>query len=78
MQSVILQWQVERPLKPGFSGWIRGLFAFRRKVIPRALRDTGLDRDKALAICASLGLDAGQRVEELPIEMLQSLFDAIS
>ncbi len=77
VQSVILQWQVQQPMLVGFSPWIRGLFAFRRKVIPRALRDTGIHRDKALAVCASLGLDAGQRVEELAVSDLQALFHAV-
>ena len=77
VDSVILRWEVTDRVEPAFSVWVRKLFGFRRKVISRALRDCGLERDQANAICSEQGLDQGQRVEDLDVLLLKRLFAAI-
>jgi 16S rRNA (adenine1518-N6/adenine1519-N6)-dimethyltransferase len=77
VDSSILHWVPERPLPAGFGGWCRSLFAYRRKVLPGAMRDAfELPRDRAEAQCVAAGLDPLRRVEQLvPAELLR-LHDA--
>ena len=77
VDSVILTWRSTGTLATEFSKWARKIFAFRRKVLSRALRDAGVARDQALAIVAELDLADGQRVEELPVADLQRVFAAV-
>ena len=77
VDSVILTWFETKRLESAFSTWIRSLFAFRRKVVSRALRDTGVARDQAVAIAADLGLADGQRIEALSLEALQQIYAAV-
>ncbi|MBN8492953.1 MAG: hypothetical protein J0M00_16190, partial [Burkholderiales bacterium] len=57
----------------GFTTWVRTVFAYRRKVLPRALMDTGLARDAAEAACRAAGLDPGRRLESLDAPELIAL-----
>lgn len=77
VDSVILTWSETKRVESGFSTWIRSLFAFRRKVISRALRDTGVARDRAVAVASDLGLAEGQRVEGLDLNELQQIYAAL-
>jgi 16S rRNA (adenine1518-N6/adenine1519-N6)-dimethyltransferase len=74
VDSAIIHWTPAVPLPPGFGRWCRTLFSFRRKVLPRALRDAGLERDAAQAALTAAGLDATRRVEELDASELRTLF----
>ena len=76
VDSAILTWLPERPLPPGFGRWCRDVFAYRRKVLPGALRDAGLPRADAEAACSACGLDPLRRLEMLsPVELV-ALFQA--
>jgi 16S rRNA (adenine1518-N6/adenine1519-N6)-dimethyltransferase len=76
VDSAILTWLPERPLPPGFGRWCRDVFAYRRKVLPGALRDAGLPRADAEAACGACGLDPLRRLEMLsPVELV-ALFQA--
>ena len=77
VDSAILLWNAESVIPLGFPAWCKRLFGFRRKVISRALRDAGVERDLAVAICDELSLADGQRVEDLEVETLQRLFAAL-
>ncbi len=74
VDSAILQWTAASVIPQGFPAWCKRLFGFRRKVISRALRDAGVERDLAVAICEELSLADGQRVEDLGVNELQRLF----
>nr|MBA3687108.1 hypothetical protein [Planctomycetota bacterium] len=54
------------------------VFAARRKVLPRALRDTGVDKPVAEAACSSCGLDQTRRLESLDAPELVALHAAIT
>lgn len=70
VDSAIVTWTPRAPLPPGFTLWCRSVFAYRRKVLPRALMDLGHSRDVAEAACAAVGLDAARRLESLaPAEL---------
>lgn len=77
VRSAILAWTPERETAPGFPAWVRALFAYRRKVLPRALRDSGLPRHAAQTVIAAAGLDEGQRVETLDVAELVRLFATV-
>jgi len=76
VDSAILTWIPERPLPVGFGRWCRDVFAYRRKVLPGALRDAGLPRDAAERACRACGYDLQRRLEELSALELVALFIA--
>lgn len=76
VDSAILAWTPQRPLPAGFGAWCRRVFAYRRKVLPGALRDAGTTREQALAACDLAGLDPARRLEGLTAEELLRLFPA--
>jgi 16S rRNA (adenine1518-N6/adenine1519-N6)-dimethyltransferase len=76
VDSAILTWLPERPLPLGFGRWCREVFAYRRKVLPGALRDAGLPRADAEAACSACGLDPQRRLEMLSPAELVALFQA--
>lgn len=76
VDSAILRWQPRAPLPPGFSRWCRSVFAFRRKVLTRALRELGLARDQAEAACQACGLAVERRLEALNASELLALHAA--
>ena len=65
VDSAIVAWTPRAPLPAGFSTWVRAVFAYRRKVLPGALRDAGLTRDAVEAACARAGIDPARRLEGL-------------
>jgi 16S rRNA (adenine1518-N6/adenine1519-N6)-dimethyltransferase len=73
VDSAILAWTPERALAPGFGAFCRALFAYRRKVLPAALRDAGWPREQALEACAATGLDPARRAEGLDAPELTAL-----
>lgn len=71
VDSAIIAWQPERPLPAGFGAWVRTVFAYRRKVLPRALMDAGADRPAAEAACRRAGIAPTCRLGGLtPAELL--------
>jgi 16S rRNA (adenine1518-N6/adenine1519-N6)-dimethyltransferase len=74
VDSAILTWRPLRNLPEGFSRWCRAVFAARRKVLPRALRDAGATVADATAAIAGCGLDPARRLETLSPDELSSLF----
>ncbi len=84
VDSAILQWVPERSLPEGFAVWCRGIFAYRRKVITRALRDlqkshnkkTPFTREMALDICTQAQVDETRRLESLSVDELLAVFTA--
>lgn len=74
VDSAILRWQPRQILPPGFGRWCRTIFAARRKVLVRALRDAGIDRAVAEAACAACALDTTRRLESLDAPELRALF----
>jgi 16S rRNA (adenine1518-N6/adenine1519-N6)-dimethyltransferase len=77
VDSAILAVTPERALPSGFPVWCRQLFAYRRKVLVRALRDAGVVRETAEAACAAVGLDPARRVENLDSPELIALHAAL-
>jgi 16S rRNA (adenine1518-N6/adenine1519-N6)-dimethyltransferase len=77
VDSAILVWEPQRRLPPGFPAWLRALFAARRKVLTRALRDVGAEREAAAAAVAAAGLDPQTRVEQLAVAQLLALHAAM-
>lgn len=73
VDSAIVAWTPRAPVPAGFTGWVRAVFAYRRKVLPGALRDAGWTRDVAMAACASAGLDPARRLEGLGAAELLAL-----
>ncbi len=71
--SAILEWTPERVLPPGFGAWCRDVFAYRRKVLPGALRDAGVVRERGEAACRACGLDPARRLEDLGAPELVAL-----
>ena len=78
VESALLHWHRKHRVPNGFSMWCRTIFAYRRKVITRALRDCGASRDDALRIVSHLSWDEGLRVEQLSVDQLLTLFAQIS
>jgi len=76
VDSAILTWEPERPMPIGFGRWCRDVFAYRRKVLPGALRDAGLLRADADAACVACGFNPQRRLEELTSAELVTLFNA--
>lgn len=76
VHSAILVWHPQRPLPGGFGTWCRAVFAYRRKVVPGALRDAGMTRERAEALCATVGIDPARRLEGLDAPELVALFSA--
>ncbi|MEK7414084.1 MAG: 16S rRNA (adenine(1518)-N(6)/adenine(1519)-N(6))-dimethyltransferase RsmA [Planctomycetota bacterium] len=88
VDSAIVAWTPRQPLPAGFALWVRGLFAYRRKVLPRALMDlaeslptaasaaasTSQARDAVTTACAAAGIDAARRVENLDAPELLNLY----
>jgi 16S rRNA (adenine1518-N6/adenine1519-N6)-dimethyltransferase len=71
VDSAILRWRPTRSLPVGFSRWCRAVFAARRKVLPRALRDAGATVEDATRAVAACALDPAQRLENLSsVELL--------
>lgn len=77
VRSAILLWEPHTVLAEGFPRWCRDVFAYRRKHVVRALRDTGLSVDAATAACAAAGLDATTRLEQLTVAELTALHAAV-
>lgn len=74
VDSAIMAWEPKRTLPPGFGRWCRDVFAYRRKVLPGALRDAGLPRERAEAACRAGGFDLTRRLEDLSAAELVVLF----
>jgi 16S rRNA (adenine1518-N6/adenine1519-N6)-dimethyltransferase len=74
VDSAILAWTPERVLPAGFGTWCRTVFAYRRKVIPGALRDAGITREQAVAACQATGIDPERRLESLDWPELVALY----
>ncbi len=77
VDSAILTWTCERTLPNGFGTFVREAFAYRRKVLPGALRDAGYDREIAVSTLESTGIDASRRLEQLDAPELLALFAAL-
>jgi 16S rRNA (adenine1518-N6/adenine1519-N6)-dimethyltransferase len=78
VDSAIVAWEPRSPPPAGFTTWVRSVFAYRRKVLPRALMDTGLARDAAEAACHATGLDPTRRLESLDAPELVALSSHLS
>jgi 16S rRNA (adenine1518-N6/adenine1519-N6)-dimethyltransferase len=78
VDSAILVWTPQRPLPAGFGTWCREVFAYRRKVVPGALRDAGMVRARGEAACAACGIDPSRRLEGLDAPELVALFAALA
>lgn len=76
VDSAILRWEPRRRLPPGFPAFVRAVFASRRKVAVRALRDRGFDLATAQAACDACGLAAAARIENLTVDQLLRLHAA--
>ena len=74
VDSAILSWSVERTLPVGFGAWCRRLFAYRRKVILRGLRDGGFSKEVAQAALDQCPLPHDKRVEDLTVDELLALY----
>ena len=77
VDSAILRWEPRAPLPAGFGRWCRMVFTARRKVLTRALRDHGLERDAAEAAIQTCGLQADRRLESLDAPELLALYRAV-
>jgi 16S rRNA (adenine1518-N6/adenine1519-N6)-dimethyltransferase len=77
VDSAVLAWEPRTALPTGFGRWCRTVFAARRKVLTRALRDAGSERDAAEAACQACGLDPARRLEQLDAPELLALFRAL-
>jgi 16S rRNA (adenine1518-N6/adenine1519-N6)-dimethyltransferase len=78
VESAILRWTPQRVLPAGFGTWCREVFAYRRKVIPGALRDAGVTRELGEAACAAIGIDPLRRLESLDAPELVALYAQIT
>ncbi len=77
VDSAIVAWTPRAPLPTGFSTWVRAVFAYRRKVLPGALRDAGITREHAETAIAAAGLDPARRLESLSAAELLLLYARI-
>jgi 16S rRNA (adenine1518-N6/adenine1519-N6)-dimethyltransferase len=77
VDSAILRWEPVAALPDGFGRWCRAVFAARRKVVVRALRDHGCERDAAEAACQSCGIATDRRLESLDAPELLALHRAV-
>ncbi len=78
VHSAILTWRPVHALPAGFGTWCRAVFAYRRKVIPGALRDAGMLREEAEALCGRCAIDPARRLEALDAPELVALYTAHS
>jgi 16S rRNA (adenine1518-N6/adenine1519-N6)-dimethyltransferase len=77
VDSAILRWEPLAALPDGFGRWCRAVFSARRKVVVRALRDHGVERDAAEAACRACGIGAERRLESLDAPELLALHRAL-
>jgi 16S rRNA (adenine1518-N6/adenine1519-N6)-dimethyltransferase len=77
VDSAILRWEPAAALAPGFGRWCRAVFAARRKVVVRALRDHGAEREVAEAACRACGIGTDRRLENLDAPELVALYRAL-
>lgn len=77
VDSAILRWEPVAALPDGFGRWCRAVFAARRKVVVRALRDHGASREGAEAACRACGIAADRRLESLDAPELLALHRAV-
>lgn len=77
VDSAVLRWEPLAALPDGFGRWCRTVFSARRKVIVRALRDHGVERDVAEAVCRACGIAADRRLESLDAPELLALHCAL-
>lgn len=73
VDSAIIAWTPRAALPPGFAAWVRTVFSYRRKQVPRALMDAGWARDAAEAACRAAGCAAPRRLEDLDAPELLAL-----
>ncbi len=78
VDSAIVRWQPQAALPVGFGRWCRLVFAARRKVLTRALRDQGMERDVAAAAVSACGLNSERRLESLDAPELLALYRIIT
>ncbi len=79
VDSAIVLWEPSGiPLPRGFPSWCRKVFSFRRKVLPRALRDAGLAKELADAACTVAGIDPTRRLEQLDSAEMLALHAAVA
>jgi 16S rRNA (adenine1518-N6/adenine1519-N6)-dimethyltransferase len=77
VDSAILRWEPQAALPDGFGRWCRAVFSARRKVVVRALRDHGVEREAAEAACRACGIAADRRLESLDAPELLALHRAV-
>ncbi len=77
VDSALLRWEPTAPLPDGFGRWCRTVFSSRRKVVVRALRDHGVERDAAEAACRACGIATERRLESLDAPELVALHRAV-
>ncbi|MBA3699526.1 MAG: ribosomal RNA small subunit methyltransferase A [Planctomycetes bacterium] len=77
VDSAILRWEPLAALPDGFGRWCRAVFAARRKVVVRALRDHGVERAAAESACHACGIAADRRLEGLDAPELLALHRAV-
>ena len=77
VDSAILRWSSARRLPTGYSRWCRLVFAARRKVLSRALRDAGATVEDAHRVIAACALDPTRRLENLSPTELLALYAAL-
>lgn len=77
IDSAVLRWEPLAALPDGFGRWCRAVFSSRRKVVVRALRDHGVERDAAEAACRACGIAADRRLESLDAPELLALHRAV-
>jgi 16S rRNA (adenine1518-N6/adenine1519-N6)-dimethyltransferase len=77
VDSAVLRWEPLAALPDGFGRWCRAVFSSRRKVVVRALRDHGVERDAAEAVCQTCGIAADRRLESLDAPELLALHRAV-
>ncbi len=73
VDSAVLRWEPVAALPDGFGRWCRAVFSSRRKVVVRALRDHGVERDAAEEACRACGIAAERRLENLDAAELLAL-----
>ncbi len=79
VDSAVWSWTPSGPPLPaGFAGFVRGLFAYRRKVLTGAMRDAGHDRARSAAAIHAAGLDPLARLEQLDAPDMLRLHAALT
>jgi len=78
VDSAILVWRPERVVPAAFGVWCRRLFAYRRKVLRRGLRDAGCSREQVDLICQQAKVSAQARVETIDVSDLLRLWEVLS